>query len=157
MNSIRVFMSFDLGHDKDLKARLLEEAAKPGSGFEVLGWSEMGKPMEGRSERVRAQIAAADEVIFICGAHTHDSLQVSAELGIAQEEEKPYFLLWGRREAMCTRPLGARSGDSMYSWTTGIIRDQLTMTLRVAAAREVPERCKRPGPARPQVGTGSVE
>jgi len=82
---------------------------------------------------------------------------VSAELGIAQEEQKPYFLLWGRREVMCTRPLGARSSDSMYSWTSGIIRDQLTMTLRVAASREVPERCKRPAPARTQVSTGSVE
>jgi hypothetical protein len=37
MGSIRVFMSFDLGHDKDLKAKLLADAAKPGSGFEVLG------------------------------------------------------------------------------------------------------------------------
>jgi hypothetical protein len=100
--------------------------------------------MEALSERVRAQIAASDEVIFVCGVHTHDSLQVSAELSITQEEEKPYFLLWGRREAMCTRPLGARPGDSMYSWTPSVLRDQLTTTLRSAHAREVPERCKRP-------------
>jgi len=144
MGSIRVFMSFDLGHDKDLKKRLLEDAAKAGSGFEVLGWSETGKPMEALSERVRAQIAASDEVIVICGAHTQDSLQVGAELSIAQEEHKPYLLLWGRREVMCTRPLGARPGDSMYSWTPSILRDQVAMTLRVSQAREVPERCKRP-------------
>lgn len=144
MSSIRVFLSFDLGHDRDLKKRLLAEAAKAGSGFEVLGCSEVGRPMEGMSERVRAQIAAADEVLVICGAHTEDSLQVSAELSIAQEEQKPYMLLWGRREAMCTRPRGARPGDSMYSWTAPILRDQLAMTLRVARALEVPDRCKRP-------------
>jgi hypothetical protein len=68
---------------------------------------------------------------------------VSEELRIAQEENKPYFLLWGRREIMCTRPFSAKAKDSMYSWTREILHDQITMTLRSAQIQEVPEDCKR--------------
>ena len=141
---VRVFMTFDVGHDKDLKKRLVEESAKASSGFEILGFSEAATPSDASNERVRRLMAAADEVIVICGEHTGDSLQVSAEVGIAQEQAKPYFLLWGRREVMCTRPIGSKPGDSMYTWTPDVIRDQVVMTLRVAEAREVPERCKKP-------------
>lgn len=144
LGRVRVFMSFDVGHDKDLKKRLVEESAKASSGFDILGYSETARPTDASTERVRSQMVAADEVIIICGEHTKDSLQVSAEVTIAQEMDKPYFLLWGRREVMCTRPVGARPGDSMYSWTSDVIRNQVVMTLRVAEAREVPERCKRP-------------
>jgi hypothetical protein len=70
-------------------------------------------------------------------------MHVSAELRIAQEEQKPYFLLWGRREHMCTRPVGAKPKDSMYSWTREILHDQIALTLRNAQTRVVPEDCKR--------------
>ena len=144
LHQVRVYMSYDLGHDGDLKKRLLGESAKSGSGFEIQGCSELAEMTGSWSERVRLRIAAADEVIVICGEHTEDSLQVAAEIGIAQQEQKPYFLLWGRREVMCTKPVGARSGDGMYSWTTSIIRDQIALTLRVARSREESERHKRP-------------
>jgi hypothetical protein len=68
---------------------------------------------------------------------------VSEELRIAQEENKPYFLLWGRREIMCTRPFSAKAKDSMYSWTREILHDQIILTLRSAQIQEVPEDCKR--------------
>lgn len=144
MHQVRVFMSFDPGHDDDLKTRLVGESAKSCSGFEILGCSEAGEMTGSWSERVRRRISAADEVIVICGEHTQDSLQVAVEIGIAQEEHKPYFLLWGRREVMCTKPAGAKAGDGMYSWTTSIIRDQIALTLRVARSREESERYKRP-------------
>lgn len=138
MSQVRVFMSFDLDHDQDLKDRLVDESRKPGSAFEISARSESTG-----SERLRRRIADADEVIVICGRHTEGSAQVSAEIRIAQEERKPYFLLWGRREVMCTRPLGARSGDAMYSWTTSILHDQILMTLRNAQPLEVPADCKK--------------
>jgi hypothetical protein len=94
-------------------------------------------------ERVRRRIRGADEVIVICGEHTAKSVRVSEELRIAQEENKPYFLLWGRRESMCTRPSSAKASDSMYSWTREILHDQITTTLRNAQIQEVPEDCKR--------------
>jgi hypothetical protein len=99
---------------------------------------------DGWDERVRRQISRADEVIVICGEHTASSVRVSAELRLAQEEQKPYFLLWGRRERMCTRPVGSKRDDSMYSWTWEILQDQIVTTLRNARPREVAERYKRP-------------
>lgn len=141
---VRVFVCFDLGHDGDLKRKLLGEAAKSGSGFEVQGCSERAEMTGEWSEGVRRRIAAADEVIVVCGEHTQDSSQVAAEVGIAQEEQKPYFLLWGRREVMCTKPVGARNDDGMYSWTTSILRDQIALTLRVARSLDASKRFKRP-------------
>jgi hypothetical protein len=144
MGRVRVFTSFDPGHDQDLKQRLVEESAKAGSGFEILGASEAAGMTEAWNVRVRRQITAADEVIVLCGEHTQDSLQVATEIGIAQEEKKPYFLVWGRREVMCTKPIGAKANDGMYSWTSTIIRDQIAVTMRAARPTEVPERYKRP-------------
>lgn len=144
ISQVRVFTSFDVAHDGDLKTRLLGEAAQSGSGFEIQGCSEGAELTGSWSDGVRRRIAAADEVIIVCGEHTQDSLQVAAEIGIAQEEQKPYFLLWGRRGVMCTKPVGARPDDGMYSWTTSILRDQITLTLRVARSVEESSRHKRP-------------
>lgn len=139
MNDVRVFLSFDLDHDRELGDRLAEQSRRPGSGFEIAARSE---PLP--DEATRRRIASSDEVIVICGLHTEGSAQVSAEVRIAQEEQKPYFLVWGRREAMCTRPIGAKPGDAMYSWTAPILHDRIVTTLRNAKPAEVPESCKRP-------------
>jgi hypothetical protein len=97
-----------------------------------------------RYEKVRRRIREADEVIVICGEHTEASTSVSAELRIAQEEQKPYFLLWGRRESMCTKPVGAKRDEGMYSWTWEILQNQIVTTLRNAEPLEIPEHYKRP-------------
>jgi hypothetical protein len=143
MDTVRVFLSFDAVHDEDLKGRLLGEAAEPWSGFEVLAWSEPAEMDEAWSARVRRRISASDEVIVVCGEHTQDSPQIAAEIDIAREEEKPYFLVWGRREAMCTKPIGSKPSDGMYSWTTRILREQIAATIRIARSEEVPDRLKR--------------
>ncbi len=142
MSRVRVFVSFDLDCDLDLGDRL-EAESRSGSGFEISARS--ASPSTDRWEaRVRRQIGDADEVIVICGERTEDSAQVSAEIRIAQEQQKPYFLLWGRREVMCTKPGGAKPGDGMYSWTSTILHNQIVTTLRNAQLREVPEKYKRP-------------
>jgi hypothetical protein len=130
MGDVRIFVSFDLEHDADLCSAMLAQSREVGSGFEVSASSEARQMTDLWEERQRRQIREADEVIILCGAHSADSLRMSAELRIVQEEEKPYFLLWGRREIMCTRPTGARSNDSMYSWTPDILRTQIAYTLR---------------------------
>ena len=81
---------------------------------------------------------------MICGEHTNDSARVAAELRMAQEEGKPYMLLWGRRERMCTKPSGARPSDAMYSWTPDVLENQIGATLRSSRPPVVPESCKRP-------------
>jgi hypothetical protein len=141
MDTVRIFMSFDPLHDDDLKARLFGEAAMSASGFEIAGCSEAAELTEAWNARVRRRIEAVDEVIIICGVHTRDSMQTATEIGIAQQQQKPYFLLWGRRELMCTKPVGAKPNEGMYSWTTPILRDQIALTLR--RNLEPPEHLKR--------------
>ena len=143
MADTRIFMSFDMDHDRDLYDQMFEQSLKGDSGFAVSDRSESYSIWDLSAERVRRRIRGADEVIVICGEHTVESSRVSDELRIAQEENKPYFLLWGRREIMCTRPLSAKKNDSMYSWTREILHDQITLTLRNAQTRVVPEDCKR--------------
>jgi hypothetical protein len=146
MKNVRVYMSFDLEHDRDLHDRLLEQS-RSRSAFAIASRSEAGEMTDAWTERVRGRISASDEVVVICGEHTDESSRVSAELKIAQEQRKPYVLLWGRRDRMCKKPKGARADDGIYSWTPDILQQQLTLTLRRSREPEVPESMKRHVPA----------
>jgi hypothetical protein len=110
MSKPHVFVSFDIEHDEELYERLLAQSRTPVSGFEVSGGSERSTATDGGSERVRRRIREADQLIVICGKDTKASRRVSAELQIAQEERTPYFLLWGRRDIMCTKQPSLRRG-----------------------------------------------
>ncbi len=143
MPNVRIFMSFDRENDEDLHDLLLEQSRRQSSGFEISARSEATTMTDRWDDKVRRQISEVDEVIVICGEHTASSVRMNAELRIAQEEQKPYFLLWGRRERMCTKPAGSKRDDSMYSWTWEILQDQIVSTLRNARPREVAERYKR--------------
>ena len=145
MGDVRVFMSFDVDHDADLGDLLSEQSGRGGSGFQVSARSERGALTDRWCDAVRRRIRDADEVIVICGEHTQVSAQVDSELRIAKEEEKPYFLLWGRRAQMCTMPARATRAESMYSWSWETLLQQITETLRSARPGDVPERYKRPG------------
>jgi len=135
-STIRIFVSYDRDHDRDLHDRLVEEAGEPGSGFEVAACSEGGAAGEPWEARTRRRIQEVDEVVVVCGEHVGSSPRVGAELRIAQEEKRPYFLLWGRRELMCTKPMGAKPNEGMYSWTPEILRTQLNTVLRNAREDE---------------------
>ncbi len=134
MSKIDVFVSFDIEHDGELYELLLAESQTLSSDFAVLGGSERSTATDVCSERVRRRIREADLVIVICGEHTEASTSVSAELRVAQQERTPYFLLWGRREMMCTKPVGAKSAEGMYSWTHQILQEQIARALRGARA-----------------------
>jgi hypothetical protein len=146
MEGVRIYMSFDLEHDRDLHDRLVAQARK-GAAFAVASRSEAGEMSEAWTERVRDRISHADEVVVICGEHTDDSLQVSAELAIAQQQKKPYVLLWGRRNSMCKKPHGARADEGMYMWTPGNLEHQLAYGMRQSRQRVVPESMKKQLPA----------
>jgi len=132
MGKINIFVSFDLDHDEDLCDLILEQSGIASFGFEVSGRSKTRSEGDLPGEAMRRRIREADEVIVICGEHTEDSMGVSAELRIAQEEQTPYFLLWGRRESMCTKPLSAKRNEGMYRWTSEILQSQILLTLRNA-------------------------
>ena len=133
MSKVQIFVSFDLEHDEDLYEVLLAQSRTPASGFTVSGGSKRSTDTELETESLRRRIREADQVIFICGEHTDASAPVRAELLIAKEERKPYFLLWGRRDLMCRKPNGAPPNEGMYSWTRPILQDQIAFTSRKAA------------------------
>lgn len=117
MATKRVFTSFDFDHDDDLRNLLVGQAKNPGSPFTLADWS-VKEPMTGNwKDKVRTRIRSVDQVIILCGEHTDTAAGVSAELSIAQEEKKPYFLLWGRPEKTCKKPKGAKDSDKIYKWT----------------------------------------
>ncbi len=59
---------------------------------------------------------------MICGRYTDTAKGVAAELSIAQEEEKPYFLLCGRNDGNVKKPNNAYKTDNIYSWTWGNLK-----------------------------------
>ena len=133
---IRVFVCYDREHDGDLHDRLVEEASKSSNGFEISARSRPQAPTDFWDEGLRRDIRDADEVIIICGEHTDRSERVGTELRIAREEKRPYFLLWGRRELMCTKPATAKPADAMNSWTWEILQEQLLAIRRGAPSEE---------------------
>jgi hypothetical protein len=57
-----------------------------------------------------------DVVIVLCGTRTHTATGVSAELEIAKETKKPYFLLAAYSDKNCVKPKAASSNDKLYKW-----------------------------------------
>ena len=113
----RVFISFDYDNDNDLKNLLVGQAKNTDSPFEIFDMS-IKKPIEGNWKvNARRRIKGCDVVIVICGEHTSSASGVSAELKIAQEENVPYFCLWGRPKNNCVKPTAAKQTDKIYSWS----------------------------------------
>lgn len=117
MNKKRTFISFDYDNDKEIKECLVEQAKNPDSPFEITDMSIKETIDYGWKEKARRRIKSCDVVVILCGEHTDTATGVTAELTIAQEEGIPYFLLKGRREKECKKPLHSRTSDNMYSWT----------------------------------------
>jgi hypothetical protein len=68
-------------------------------------------------EKARKRICSVDVVCVLCGEKTHTATGVAAELALAQEEKKEYFLLKGYADKTCTKPTTAKTTDKMYDWT----------------------------------------
>lgn len=113
----RVFISFDYDHDIELKNLLVGQARHPDSPFEITDMSIKEAISKNWKENARRRIKSCDVVAVICGEYTNSASGVSAELKIAQEEGIPYFLLWGRTNEVCIKPVAAKNSDKMYRWT----------------------------------------
>ena len=94
---------------------------------------------------MRRRIRNADQVIFICSENTESSASMSTELRIAQQEQTPYFLLWGRREIMCTKPVGAKSAEGMYMWSPQVLQDQIAIASRSTQTGEIAQTLRNSG------------
>jgi len=114
----RAFVSFDCDNDSSLRDLLLGQSQHPDTKFEMHDWS-VKQPFTETDwkKRVREKIRASDLVIVICGEKTNTASGVDVELRIAQEEQKPYFLLAGYSNKNCTRPPSAKSSDKLYTWS----------------------------------------
>jgi hypothetical protein len=117
MAPVRVFTAFDYDHDESLRNLLMGQARHSDTPFEMHDWS-VKEPFSGDwKAKVRQRIRNVDQVIVLCGEYTHAATGVSAELSIAREEGKPYFLLWGYSDKTCSKPTSAAPTDKMYKWT----------------------------------------
>lgn len=113
----RAFISFDYEHDEDLRTLLAGQSYHSDTPFEIKDRS-IKEPLIGDwQHKVRRRMDNVDIVIVICGEFTHLASGVAAELRIAREERRSYFLLWGRNGRTCTKPTSALPTDKIYNWT----------------------------------------
>ena len=123
MDTKSVFISFDYDHDNDLRGNLVAQAKEPQSPFSITDWS-VKKPIDEKwRQEVRDRIRRVDLTIVICGEHTHQAKGVEAEVTMLQQENKPYFLLKGRREKTCTRPKSAPKRKKIHPWTWPTLKE----------------------------------
>ncbi|MEK7619109.1 MAG: TIR domain-containing protein [Patescibacteria group bacterium] len=113
----RVFISFDIDHDEGTKIMLAGQAKLPDSPFDFKDASVKEHLPGDWKEKVRRRMDNIDIVAVLCGEHTHKASGVAAEMTIAQEKNKPYFLLKAYPNKTCTRPTTAKSTDKIYDWT----------------------------------------
>ena len=124
----RVFISFDYDHDNDLRGNLVAQAGDPESPFSITDWSVRARIDENWRREVRNRLRRVHLMIVICGEHTHDAPGVTAELTIAREEGKYYFLLRGRRRQTCTKPRSALRTDVIHPWRWDTLRRLINET-----------------------------
>ena len=110
------FISFDYEHDKDIRGSLVSQAQDPKSPFTITDWS-LEEPFDEKWKmKVRDIIQRVDLTIVLCGEFTDAAAGVSAEMTIIREENRPYFLLCGRKRKPCKKPQGAVKSDIIHPW-----------------------------------------
>ena len=113
----RVFISFDFDNDKDVKNALAAQAELSDSPFDFKDAS-VKEPLTGDWKgKVQRRMDNIDIVAVFCGEHTHKASGVAAELVIAQEKNKEYFLLAAYPDKTCQKPTSAKQSDKIYNWT----------------------------------------
>jgi hypothetical protein len=113
----RAFISFDYDHDEGAKIMLAGQAKLADSPFDFTDASVKVHLAGDWKEKVRRRMDNIDVVVVLCGVNTHTASGVAAELTIAQENSKPYFLLAAYADKTCTKPSSARTTDKLYRWT----------------------------------------
>jgi hypothetical protein len=113
----RAFISFDIDHDEGAKIMLAGQAKLEDSPFDFKDNSVKEHLTGDWKEKVRGRMDNVDVVIVLCGTQTHTATGVAAELAIAKEKAKPYFLLAAYSDKSCTKPTSASSSDNVHKWT----------------------------------------
>lgn len=113
----RIFISFDYDNDVGAKAMLAGQAKLPDSPFDFNDASVKEHLTGDWKEKVKQRIDNIDIVAVLCGEKTHTATGVEAELEIAKEKGKDYFLLAAYSDKTCLKPKNALSTDKLYKWT----------------------------------------
>lgn len=116
MSKKRVFISFDYDHDLSQKTLLVGQAKNEDSPFEIADWSVKEHIDDDWKSKVKTRMKSVDVVCILCGKHMSTATGVNAEIKIAQEIGKDYFLLAAYKEG-CSKPSAAKSTDKLYNWT----------------------------------------
>lgn len=113
-----VFISFDYDNDARLKDALIGQSKYPNSPFEVRDYSmKEAAPQSQWRREARRRMDLCSVVVVMCGQQTNRASGVSAEIEIARELRKPYFLLAGYSDKWCVKPRAAGPSDKIYRWT----------------------------------------
>ena len=115
MAKVRAFISFDYDNDKSIKELLVGQSKHSDTPFDIADWSVKEHLTGDWKEKVRQRIKKTDQIIILCGQN--NAAGVNAEVKLAQEENKPYFLLIGYKDKTCVKPKTAKASDKMYNWT----------------------------------------
>lgn len=113
----RVFISFDYDNDEGAKTMLVGQAKLDDSPFDFKDASVKDHLTGDWKEKVKRRMDNVDVVIVLCGQKTDKAAGVAAELTIAKEKKKEYFLLAAYSDKTCTKPTSASSSDKLYNWT----------------------------------------
>ena len=113
----KVFISFDIDNDARAKDLLAGQAKNPDSPFEFKDNSVKSHLSGDWKQKVYRRMDNIDVVVILCGTKTHTANGVAAELLIAKEKNKPYFLLAAYSDKICTQPTSASTSDKIYNWT----------------------------------------
>lgn len=117
ISKTKVFISFDFDHDEVLKNLFVGQAEHEDTPFEITDISVKQALFGDWKTKALQKIKNAEQVVVICGEYTHTASGVSAEVKMAQDERKPYFLIKGRSNITCTKPTTAKPEDKIYTWT----------------------------------------
>jgi hypothetical protein len=117
MAKTRVFISFDYDNDADAKIMLAGQAKLTDSPFDFADASVKEHLTGDWKAKIRRRMDNVDVVAVLCGESTHTAKGVAAELAIAIDEGKDYFLLAAYSDKKCTKPSNARTTDKLYKWT----------------------------------------
>ena len=112
-----VFISFDFDYDQDIKNALMKQSRYSESPYDFTDSSlkQVSDEATWKAD-ARRRIQRSGTVIILCGRSTHTAKSVSAELNIARQLKKPYFLLAGFPDQTSTKPESALPTDKIYTW-----------------------------------------
>jgi hypothetical protein len=120
----RVFISFDYDNDSDLRVMLSGQGKRADAPFAIADWSIKDESKTWKRE-ARERIRRSDVVIVICGLHTNRAVGVAQEVAVAREEEKPIYLLRGRKDGWVRKPRGC-FWNTLHLWTQENLRGMTT-------------------------------